>query len=255
MSKSINPLIAEWFATNPKKVQKLTEAAVDHFISQGKPEATAQDAVQDAFTTILTKPAHERSFEREGSISKSRVVKLTTHALRDMLDHAGRDALGRAMGARTREEVKHRALKLSIPSDEHADLDAPLTASAYQFNQESASAVSTFESVDGFSEPQHSGYDFTDTRQPSAEEVLIARSMFDEMEALVYKTYRQPERIMFLIDRMLEGVGRNDLADMDGISKNTMAGKQTNLRKLMRKIPSLSQDDCEQALELIAATG
>ena len=245
---ALNVNITTFISENPQHVAKLQDSTVKHFERAGLRKEDADQAVSDAMMALMTKPAHEDTFNREGTITKRRLVKLSSHALRDMLDHAGRDALGRAMGAKTREEVKYEQMMASLPSAARQELEAPLRPLASRPDPDAAAAVPhILVEDDGRGSV---GFDFRDSA-PTALEILEAKTMFQEMVHAVENHYRDPARILFLIDNALDGVGRNELAEMDGISKNTMATKLTKLRKLLRKVPSLTASQEEKAIEII----
>ena len=246
MSQSLNPKISQHIADNPRQFQKACKRAREIMEQKGVPPQDADDAVGNAYASIISKPCHEASFESEGRLTPRRMLKVSVQELRDMLDKRGRDGDGRAHGSRIRKEVSYDDILAQIPTDEHHDVPLPLSASCYKQQTDMPVFVpqGAGETDGGY---KGTGNDcvmtFTNPHQPSPEDLYFAKEMAEEFAAIIEDWHhRDPasaERYLDHIEKQVEGYGRNELAEMDGISKNTMASRLTLVRKKLLKAECL----------------
>ena len=232
-----NARLTSYINENQQTIDRQHRRAQSYLRSRKVNPWDAEDAVQEAYLAMLEKPAHEETFEREGSVSQRRINKLSSHELRDLLAHNGTDASGRAMGALTRREMdQQRALNSGIAMEDLPD-NLRVNSAVYRSAPNAGEAYLDGDVQDAADERE---LVFVDPSQSTPDQLAEAQLMVQRMEQAIRDEYAHDERKMDYqlrnFELQLQGYGRNEIAEIMGISPNTQKNRLTEVRKVLRRV-------------------
>lgn len=143
-------LVKQWMQKNFSKFYSYAMANLPI------PHHHREDAISDMMVKMLHCPSFGEFLASGRDYSLRNILKFTQKAYRNTITKRGKDALGRARGCRTQNELRHGEVTLTLVSDQTA--------------------------ISQIDEDENLTYDFVDRGQPCIEDTLIAKDMMEHIQ-------------------------------------------------------------------------